>query len=122
MSGRCGDGAAAEPYTALEWADIVFVPGYRFPDREDPPPAVVEHGFTTTVHACTREQNLQDGPHRDTRRARAASVNIAPTTTGSSDLTGDPASSVFDSALTRVDGATSRWSPGTTTSGAAPTG
>ena len=136
--------------------------------------AGIEHGFMTTVHAYTQEQNLQDGPHRDTRRARAAGVNIVPTTTGaakaiglvlpgldgklsgdsirvpvpvgsivelntsvardvtreevlaayraaaegplagileysedelvSSDITGNPASSIFDSALTRVDG------------------
>lgn len=136
--------------------------------------AGIEHGFMTTVHAYTQEQNLQDGPHRDARRARAAAVNIVPTTTGaakaiglvlpqldgrlsgdsirvpvpvgslvelnatvsrdvsrddvlaayraaaagplagvleysedplvSSDITGDPASSVFDSLLTRVDG------------------
>ncbi|MFI7275169.1 type I glyceraldehyde-3-phosphate dehydrogenase [Streptomyces sp. NPDC049879] len=136
--------------------------------------AGIEHGFMTTVHAYTQEQNLQDGPHRDARRARAAAVNIVPTTTGaakaiglvlpgldgklsgdsirvpvpvgslvelnttvarevtrdavlaayraaadgplagvleyadaplvSSDITGRPASSVFDSALTRVEG------------------
>ncbi|MGA5584232.1 type I glyceraldehyde-3-phosphate dehydrogenase [Streptomyces thermodiastaticus] len=136
--------------------------------------AGIEHGFMTTVHAYTQEQNLQDGPHRDPRRARAAGVNIVPTTTGaakaiglvlpnldgklsgdsirvpvpvgsvvelnttvardvsreevlrayraaadgplagileysedplvSSDIVGNPASSVFDSALTRVDG------------------
>ncbi|MCS0605382.1 type I glyceraldehyde-3-phosphate dehydrogenase [Streptomyces sp. LP11] len=136
--------------------------------------AGIEHGFMTTVHAYTQEQNLQDGPHRDARRARAAAVNIVPTTTGaakaiglvlpnldgklsgdsirvpvpvgslvelnttvgrdvtreevlaayrraaegplhgvleysedplvSADITGNPASSVFDSALTRVDG------------------
>ncbi|MFD0023274.1 type I glyceraldehyde-3-phosphate dehydrogenase [Streptomyces sp. NPDC058382] len=136
--------------------------------------AGIEHAFMTTVHAYTQEQNLQDGPHRDARRARAAGVNIVPTTTGaakaiglvlpgldgklsgdsirvpvpvgsivelnttvardvtrdevleayrtaaqgplagvleysedalvSSDITGNPASSIFDSALTRVDG------------------
>jgi glyceraldehyde 3-phosphate dehydrogenase len=136
--------------------------------------AGIEHGFMTTVHAYTQEQNLQDGPHRDLRRARAAAVNIAPTTTGaataiglvlpnlagklsgdsirvpvpvgslvelnttvtrpvtrdevlaayrvaadgplagilaytdapivSSDIVGDPASAIFDAALTRVDG------------------
>ncbi|MEU2392840.1 type I glyceraldehyde-3-phosphate dehydrogenase [Streptomyces sp. NPDC007369] len=136
--------------------------------------AGIEHGFMTTVHAYTQEQALQDGPHRDPRRARAAAVNIVPTTTGaakaiglvlpnldgklngdsirvpvpvgsivelnttvsrdvtleevlaaykaaaegplagvleysddplvSSDIVGNPASSVFDSALTRVDG------------------
>lgn len=136
--------------------------------------AGIEHGFMTTVHAYTQEQNLQDAPHRDARRARAAAVNIVPTTTGaakaiglvlprldgklsgdsirvpvpvgsivelnaavardvtreevlaayreaadgrlagvleysedplvSSDITGNPASSIFDSLLTRVDG------------------
>ena len=136
--------------------------------------AGIEHGFMTTVHAYTQEQNLQDSPHRDLRRARAAGVNIVPTTTGaakaiglvlpglegklsgdsirvpvpvgsivelnttvarevtrdevlaayraaadgwlagvldyadeplvSSDITGQPASSIFDAALTRVDG------------------
>ncbi|WP_255953569.1 type I glyceraldehyde-3-phosphate dehydrogenase [Streptomyces odontomachi] len=136
--------------------------------------AGIEHGFMTTVHAYTQEQNLQDGPHRDPRRARNAAINIAPTTTGaakaiglvlpklagklsgdsirvpvpvgsivelnttvtrdvtrddvlaayrtaaqgplagvleysedplvSSDITGNPASSIFDSLLTRVDG------------------
>jgi glyceraldehyde 3-phosphate dehydrogenase len=136
--------------------------------------AGIEHGFMTTVHAYTQEQNLQDGPHRDPRRARAAGINIVPTTTGaakaiglvlpnlagrlsgdsirvpvpvgsivelnttvardvardevlaayraaadgpmagileysddplvSSDITGNPASSIFDSLLTRVDG------------------
>ncbi|MFE6867571.1 type I glyceraldehyde-3-phosphate dehydrogenase [Kitasatospora sp. NPDC057692] len=136
--------------------------------------AGIEHGFMTTVHAYTQEQNLQDGPHRDPRRARAAGVNIVPTTTGaakaiglvlpgldgklsgdsirvpvpvgsivelnttverevtrdevlaayraaadgrlkgvldyadeplvSSDITGEPASSIFDAALTRVEG------------------
>lgn len=136
--------------------------------------AGIEHGFMTTIHAYTQEQNLQDGPHRDPRRARAAGVNIVPTSTGaakaiglvlpnlsgkltgdsirvpipvgsivelnttvardvtrdeviaaykaaavgplrgilefsddalvSSDITGNPASSIFDSELTRVDG------------------
>jgi glyceraldehyde 3-phosphate dehydrogenase (phosphorylating) len=50
--------------------------------------AGIEHGFMTTVHAYTQEQNLQDGPHRDLRRARAAAVNIAPTTTGAAKAIG----------------------------------
>jgi glyceraldehyde 3-phosphate dehydrogenase len=50
--------------------------------------AGVEHAFMTTVHAYTQEQNLQDGPHRDPRRARAAAVNIAPTTTGAAKAIG----------------------------------
>ena len=39
-------------------------------------------GLMTTVHAYTQDQNLQDGPHRDMRRARAACLNMVPTTTG----------------------------------------
>lgn len=39
-------------------------------------------GFMTTTHAYTADQNLQDGPHKDLRRARAAALNIIPTTTG----------------------------------------
>ena len=50
--------------------------------------AGIEHGFMTTVHAYTQEQNLQDGPHRDLRRARAAAVNIVPTTTGAAKAIG----------------------------------
>lgn len=44
--------------------------------------ATIEHGFVTTVHAYTQDQKLVDGEHRDLRRARAAAVNIVPTTTG----------------------------------------
>ncbi|WP_250031136.1 type I glyceraldehyde-3-phosphate dehydrogenase [Paractinoplanes maris] len=50
--------------------------------------AGIEHGFMTTIHAYTQEQNLQDGPHRDPRRARAAAVNIVPTTTGAAKAIG----------------------------------
>jgi len=50
--------------------------------------AGIEHGFMTTVHAYTQEQNLQDGPHRDPRRARAAGINIVPTTTGAAKAIG----------------------------------
>ena len=42
----------------------------------------LERGFMTTVHAYTNDQNVLDGPHKDPRRARAAAVNIIPTTTG----------------------------------------
>ena len=42
----------------------------------------IEHGLMTTVHAYTADQQLQDGPHKDLRRARAAGVNLVPTTTG----------------------------------------
>ncbi|MFP5020061.1 type I glyceraldehyde-3-phosphate dehydrogenase [Pseudonocardia phyllosphaerae] len=44
--------------------------------------AGVERGLMTTIHAYTQDQNLQDGPHKDPRRARAAALNIVPTSTG----------------------------------------
>jgi len=42
----------------------------------------IENGLMTTVHAYTADQNLQDGPHGDLRRARAAGINIVPSSTG----------------------------------------
>ena len=42
----------------------------------------IERGLMTTIHAYTGDQNLQDGPHKDLRRARNAAVNIVPTSTG----------------------------------------
>ncbi|GAA1409852.1 MULTISPECIES: type I glyceraldehyde-3-phosphate dehydrogenase [Oerskovia] len=42
----------------------------------------IERGLMTTIHAYTGDQNLQDGPHKDLRRARAAAQNIVPTSTG----------------------------------------
>jgi len=42
----------------------------------------VQQGLMTTIHAYTGDQNLQDGPHKDLRRARAAAINIVPTSTG----------------------------------------
>lgn len=42
----------------------------------------IERGLMTTIHAYTPDQNLQDGPHRDLRRARAAALNVVPTSTG----------------------------------------
>jgi glyceraldehyde 3-phosphate dehydrogenase len=42
----------------------------------------IERGLMTTIHAYTQDQNLQDGPHQDLRRARAAALNIVPTSTG----------------------------------------
>ncbi len=42
----------------------------------------VKQGFMTTIHSYTAGQNLLDGPHKDLRRARAAALNIVPTTTG----------------------------------------
>jgi glyceraldehyde 3-phosphate dehydrogenase len=42
----------------------------------------------TTVHAYTQDQNLQDGPHKDLRRARAAAINVIPTSTGAAKAIG----------------------------------
>ena len=47
----------------------------------------IERGLMTTIHAYTQDQNLQDGPHKDPRRARAAALNIVPTTTGAAKAT-----------------------------------
>nr|WP_210768582.1 type I glyceraldehyde-3-phosphate dehydrogenase [Arthrobacter sp. E3] len=48
----------------------------------------IEHGLMTTIHAYTADQNLQDGPHRDLRRARAAAINMIPTSTGAAKAIG----------------------------------
>jgi glyceraldehyde 3-phosphate dehydrogenase len=48
----------------------------------------IERGLMTTVHAYTADQNLQDGPHNDLRRARAAAANIIPTSTGAAKALG----------------------------------
>ncbi len=49
----------------------------------------IERGFMTTIHAYTQDQNLQDGPHSDLRRARAAAVNLVPTSTGAARAIGE---------------------------------
>src|SRR5690606_25312370 len=48
----------------------------------------IQRGLMTTIHAYTQDQNLQDGPHKDRRRARAAALNIVPTTTGAAKAIG----------------------------------
>jgi glyceraldehyde 3-phosphate dehydrogenase len=48
----------------------------------------IDRGLMTTVHAYTADQNLQDGPHSDLRRARAAAANIIPTSTGAAKALG----------------------------------
>ena len=50
--------------------------------------AGIERGLMTTIHAYTADQNLQDMPHKDLRRARAAGVNLIPTTTGAAKAVG----------------------------------
>ncbi len=60
----------------------------------------VEHGLMTTVHAYTGDQMLVDGPHKDLRRARAAAINIVPTSTGAARAT----SLVMESMKGKLDG------------------
>jgi len=48
----------------------------------------IKHGLMTTIHAYTADQQLQDAPHKDLRRARAAAVNLVPTSTGAAKAVG----------------------------------
>jgi glyceraldehyde 3-phosphate dehydrogenase len=48
----------------------------------------IEKGLMTTIHAYTQDQNLQDAPHSDLRRARAAAINLVPTSTGAAKAIG----------------------------------
>ena len=48
----------------------------------------IQRGLMTTIHAYTQDQNLQDAPHKDLRRARAAALNIVPTSTGAAKAIG----------------------------------
>jgi len=60
----------------------------------------IERGFMTTVHAYTGDQRLVDSVHKDPRRARAAGMNIIPTTTGAARTTGE----VVPQVVGRLDG------------------
>src|SRR3954451_10024592 len=64
----------------------------------------VEQGLMTTVHAYTGDQQLVDGPHSDLRRARAAAINIIPTSTGAARAT----SLVLESMKGKLDGTSLR--------------
>ena len=64
----------------------------------------IVQGFMTTVHAYTNDQNVLDGPHKDPRRARAAAVNIIPTTTGAARAVGE----VIPAMKGRLDGVSLR--------------
>jgi len=48
----------------------------------------IEQGLMTTIHAYTADQNLQDGPHKDLRRARAAAISLVPPSTGAAKARG----------------------------------
>ena len=60
----------------------------------------IDHGLMTTVHAYTGDQSLVDGPHKDARRARAAALNIVPTSTGAAKAS----SEVIPEMAGRLDG------------------
>jgi glyceraldehyde 3-phosphate dehydrogenase len=64
----------------------------------------IENGLMTTVHAYTGDQSLVDGPHNDLRRARAAAINIIPTSTGAARAT----ALVMESMKGRLDGTSLR--------------
>jgi glyceraldehyde 3-phosphate dehydrogenase len=64
----------------------------------------VENGLMTTIHAYTGDQSLVDGPHKDLRRARAAAINIIPTSTGAARAT----SLVLSSMKGKLDGTSLR--------------
>ena len=64
----------------------------------------IEQGFMTTIHAYTNDQQILDLPHKDLRRARAAAVNIIPTTTGAAKATG----LVLDHLKGKLDGISMR--------------
>jgi len=50
--------------------------------------AGIQSGFMTTIHAYTNDQNILDLPHKDLRRARAAAINLIPTSTGAAKAIG----------------------------------
>ena len=60
----------------------------------------IRHGSITTLHDMTNTQTIVDAPHRDLRRARAASLSLIPTTTGSATAIG----SIFPELEGRLDG------------------
>src|SRR5689334_6955530 len=60
----------------------------------------VVDGVMTTIHSYTNDQNLLDGPHKDPRRARAAAVNLIPTSTGAAVAVGE----VMPELTGRLDG------------------
>ncbi len=60
----------------------------------------IEKGFMTTVHAYTADQSLVDGPHKDLRRARAAAINMVPTSTGAAKAI----TSIFTDLKGKLDG------------------
>ena len=78
------DGAAHKVVSNASCTTNCFVPMVKILDDA----FGVERGLMNTVHAYTGDQSLVDGPHKDLRRARAAAINIIPTSTGAARATG----------------------------------
>ena len=68
--------------------DVTVVMGVNHDIYDPAAHSIISMASCTTIHAYTADQNLQDGPHRDLRRARAAALNIVPTTTGAAKAIG----------------------------------
>ena len=84
-----------QPHRLRPRASITSSPTRRAPRTAWRPMAKVLHdefgivkGLMTTIHAYTQDQNLQDAPHKDLRRARAAAINMVPTSTGAAKAIG----------------------------------
>jgi glyceraldehyde 3-phosphate dehydrogenase len=90
------DGAAHKVVSNASCTTNCFVPMVKVLDDA----FGVERGLMTTVHAYTGDQMLVDGPHKDLRRARAAAINIVPSSTGAARATG----LVLESMQGRLDG------------------
>jgi glyceraldehyde 3-phosphate dehydrogenase len=78
------DGASHKVVSNASCTTNCFVPMVKILDDA----FGVERGLMTTVHAYTGDQSLVDGPHSDLRRARAAAINIIPSSTGAARATG----------------------------------
>jgi glyceraldehyde 3-phosphate dehydrogenase len=90
------DGAAHKVVSNASCTTNCFVPMVKVLDDA----FGVERGLMTTVHAYTGDQMLVDGPHKDLRRARAAAINVVPTSTGAARATG----LVLEAMQGRLDG------------------
>jgi glyceraldehyde 3-phosphate dehydrogenase len=90
------DGAAHKVVSNASCTTNCFVPMVKVLDDA----FGVERGLMTTIHAYTGDQSLVDGPHKDLRRARAAAVNMIPSSTGAARATG----LVLEAMQGRLDG------------------
>jgi glyceraldehyde 3-phosphate dehydrogenase len=90
------DGAAQKVVSNASSTTNCFVPMVKVLDDA----FGVENGLMTTIHAYTGDQSLVDGPHSDLRRARAAAINLIPSSTGAARATG----LVLESMQGKLDG------------------